>query len=320
MRSAEMRESKTAIIAALTGNLAIAVVKLIAAFITGSSAMTSEAIHSLVDTGNEVLLLLGMSRSKRLPDLDHPYGHGRELYFWSFVVAVAIFAVGGGVSIYEGIGHLLAPTVIEDPFWNYVVLAIAFVFEGISWLFGWRAFRKQLGNQGPLAAIHRSKDPTVFIVVFEDSAALVGLAIAFLGVFFGHLWSNPYLDGAASVLIGLMLALMSAFLAYETKGLLIGEGYDRKTLQELRQAIASDQAIARVNRLLTLFFGPDDVMLTVEVTFRDRTTVEEIREAAKRIREKVKAQHSEITRIYFASENMIDESGQDSLEPHGATD
>jgi cation diffusion facilitator family transporter len=315
-----MGESKTAIIAALAGNLVIAAVKLVAAVITGSSAMVSEAIHSLVDTGNQGLLLLGISRSKKPPDLEHPYGHGREIYFWAFVVAVAIFAVGGGVSVYEGIRHVISPVVIEDPFWNYVVLGCAFVFESISWFFGWRAFRMRLGKQGPLEAIHRSKDPTVFIVVFEDSAAIIGLAIAFLGVFFGHLWRNPYLDGAASILIGLMLALIAAFLAYETKGLLIGEGYDRKTLQELREIIKGDPAIDRINRLLTLFFGPDDVMLTVEVKFRDRLTTPDIRAAVKRIREKIRAQHSEIQRIYFAAENLVDESSDNALQPHSAAD
>jgi len=313
-----MGESKTAIIAALAGNLAIATVKLLAAAITGSSAMVSETIHSLVDTGNQGLLLLGISRSKKPPDLEHPYGHGREIYFWSFVVAVAIFAVGGGVSMYEGIRHVISPNVIEDPFWNYVVLGFALVFESISWFFGWRAFRTRLGNQGPLQAIHRSKDPTVFIVIFEDSAAILGLVIAFLGVFFGHLWRNPYLDGVASILIGLMLALIAALLAYETKGLLIGEGYDRKTLRELRETIGSDQAIERINRLLTLFFGPEDVMLTVEVRFRDRLTAVEIRAAVKRIREKIRAQHSEIKRIYFASEKMVDNSVDDAPRPHSA--
>lgn len=313
-----MVESKTAIYAALAGNLAIAAVKLIAAVITGSSAMVSEGIHSMVDTGNQGLLLLGLSRSKKPPDMEHPYGHGREIYFWSFVVAIAIFAVGGGVSVYEGIRHLLSPVVIEDPFWNYVVLGCAFVFESISWFFGWRAFRKKLGNQGPLQAVHRSKDPTVFVVVFEDSAALIGLVIAFLGVFFGHRLGNPYLDGTASILIGLVLATIAAFLAYETKGLLIGEGYGPKTIRELRSLIDSDEAIEHLDKLLTQFLGPDDVMLTAEVRFRDRLTTNEIREAVKRIRERITAKHSEIKRIYFAAEKMTDSAPDGNLRPHHA--
>lgn len=311
-----MGESKLAIIAAFVGNLAIAVVKFIAAYITGSSAMISEAIHSMVDSGNQGLLLLGLSKSKKPPDLEHPYGHGREIYFWSFVVAIAIFAVGGGVSAYEGISHVLAPAPIEDPFWNYIVLGSAFVFESISWFFGWRAFRKRLGKQSPLQAIHRSKDPSSFIVIFEDSAALVGLVIAALGVYFGHLLHNPYLDGAASILIGLMLALMAAFLAYETKGLLIGEGYDRKTLAQLRKTISDDQAIEHIDRLLTLFFGPEDVMLTVEVKFRERITTREIRAAVKRIKEKLIADHSELKRIYFAAAESGKSNSDSNLPPH----
>jgi cation diffusion facilitator family transporter len=311
-----MVESKTAIYAALAGNLAIAAVKLIAAVITGSSAMVSEGIHSMVDTGNQGLLLFGLSRSKKPPDMEHPYGHGREIYFWSFVVAIAIFAVGGGVSVYEGIRHLLSPVMIEDPFWNYVVLGFAFVFESISWFFGWRAFRKRLGHQGPLQAIHRSKDPTVFVVVFEDSAALIGLVIAFLGVFFGHRLGNPYLDGTASILIGLVLATIAAFLAYETKGLLIGEGYGPKTIRELHSIIDSDGAVEHLNKLLTQFLGPDDVMLTAEVRFRERLTTREIREAVKRIRERITAKHSEIKRIYFAAEKLTDSDQDGNLRPH----
>lgn len=298
-----MGESKIAILAALVGNLAIAVIKFIASYITGSSAMVSEAIHSLVDSGNQILLLVGLSKSKKPPDLEHPYGHGREVYFWSFVVAVAIFAVGGGVSIYEGVRHMLAPARIEDPFWNYAVLGSAFVFESISWFFGWRAFRNRLGNQGPLEAIRRSKDPTTFIVIFEDSAALIGLVIAFLGVFIGHELRNPYLDGLASLLIGTMLAMMAAFLAYETKGLLIGEGYDRNTLNQLHKIISSDPSIEHVNAVLTLFIGPEEVMLTAEVQFRDHLTAPEIRAAVQRIKTNVTTEYPEIKRIYFASKD-----------------
>ncbi len=300
-------ESKTAIYAALFGNLAIAITKLIAASITGSSAMVSETIHSIVDTGNEILLLLGLRLSKKRADIEHPYGHGRELYFWSLIVALAIFAVGGGVSLYEGIDHIRHPQMMADPFWNYVVLAFAFVFEGISWVFGWRAFRKSKGKQGIIEAIHTSKDPSTFIVTFEDTGALLGLLIAFLGVFLGHSLNNPYLDGIASILIGVMLSTMSAFLAYETKGLLIGEGYPRETLRALRALIATDQGVEHVNRVLTMFLGPNEVMLTIELRFRRELSFAEVRNAIARVKNLVREKHPEIKRIYFAAESLSEQ-------------
>jgi cation diffusion facilitator family transporter len=307
-------ESKIAIYAALAGNFAIAAVKFAAAYITGSSAMVSEAIHSLVDTGNEALLLLGISKSRKPPDEEHPFGHGREIYFWSFIVAEAIFAVGSGVSIYEGIRHLQHPLPPANPFWNYLVLGCAFTFESISWYFGWRAFRKIKLGYGPLEAIHRSKDPTMFIVVFEDTGALIGLVIAFCGVFLGRLLDNQYLDGIASLLIGAMLALMSVFLAYETKGLLIGEGFDRDTIKQLREMISRDQAVAHYSRIQTLFFGPNDVMLTIEAKFRDELSSKEIRAAIARIKEAVKESHPEIKRIYFAAESVTKNEPEEKID------
>ena len=306
-------QSRTSIYVALAGNLAIAAIKFVASFVTGSSAMLSEAIHSFVDTGNEGLLLLGIKKAQKPADHEHPYGHGREIYFWSFIVALAIFAVGGGLSFYEGLRHLTHPAPLKNPIWNYVVLGCSFVFEGISWIFGWKVFRKVKGERGILEAIHLSKDPTTFIVVFEDTGALVGLTIAFCGVFFAHLLRNPYLDGMASLLIGLMLGLMSVFLAYETKGLLIGEGFDRETLGRLREMIARDEAVEHVSRLLTLFFGPDDVMLTVEVKFRDELPSKQIRSAVARIKEKVRAEYHEIKRIYFAAESVTKNEPEEQI-------
>jgi len=307
-------ESKMAIYAALLGNLAIAVTKIIAASVTGSSAMLSESIHSLVDTGNEVLLLLGLHLSKRKADVEHPYGHGRELYFWSLIVALGIFAIGGGLSLYEGIRHIRYPEPMTDPFWNYVVLGFAFVFESISLVFGWRAFSRNKGRQGIIEAMHNSKDPTTFIVTFEDSAAILGLLIAACGVYFGHTLNNPYLDGVASVLIGLMLSLMSAFLAYETKGLLIGEGYPPQTLRRLRELIATDKGVERVNRVLTMFLGPEEVMLTIEVRFRRELSFEEVRISISRLKELVRDKYPEIKRIYFAAESLCDDDREKEEE------
>src|SRR4051794_25529644 len=197
--------SKAAVYAAIAGNLAIAVTKFIAAFVTGSSAMLSEGIHSVVDTGNGLLLLLGIRRSRKPPDPNHPFGHGKELYFWTLIVAILIFAVGGGMSLYEGLVHLRHPSELKDPTWNYLVLAVAAAVEGFAWSVAYRHLRKSGGRRNLWSAIRASKDPTTFTVLFEDSAALLGLLVAFLGVYLGHRLHNPYLDGAASVVIGVIL-------------------------------------------------------------------------------------------------------------------
>lgn len=199
-------ESRTAVIAALAGNLAIAVSKFVAAGITGSSAMLSEGIHSVVDTGNQGLLLYGLHASRKPPNASHPFGYGKELYFWSLITAVMIFAVGGGMSFYEGIRHLISPSPITDPTWNYVVIGTAIVFESLSWSVAFREFRDSMRDRGFLQTVHASKDPALFTVLLEDSAAIIGLLLALAGVGLGHWLANPYLDGAASVAIGVLLA------------------------------------------------------------------------------------------------------------------
>jgi cation diffusion facilitator family transporter len=306
--------SKIAIVAAIIGNVAIAVTKFVAAFFSGSSAMLSEGIHSLVDTGNGGLLLFGLRRSRKPPDFTHPFGHGKELYFWSLIVSITIFALGGGMSLYEGVTHLTHPQPLSAPFWNYVVLGCAFLFEGTTWLFGWKAFRLVKGRRGVLEAMHKSKDPSSFIVVFEDSGALLGLIIAFCGLFFGHQLNNPYLDGLASIIIGLVLALMSFFLAYESKGLLIGEGVERETLQRIRALVEADLGVEHVSRLLTMYFGPHEVMLTLEVKFRDELSAVGVRAAVARLQKSVRKEHPDITRVYFASESVAEESSDDATK------
>ena len=229
-------------------------------------------------------------------------------------MAITVFALGGGMSIYEGIWHLNHPAPLADPFWNYVVLGCAFCFEGATLLFGWKAFRTAKGNRGILEAMHKSKDPSTFIVVFEDSGALLGLAIAFCGVFFGHQLDNQYLDGIASIVIGLMLATMAFFLAFETKGLLIGEGVDRETLGRLRRVVESDPGVAHVSRLLTMYFGPHEVLLTLEVKFRDELSAVGVRATVARVQKNVRKEFSDITRIYFASESVAAEEPHDGRE------
>ena len=299
-------ESRLAIIAAIAGNIAIAITKFVAAGVTGSSAMLSEGIHSLVDTGNGGLMLLGIHKSQQAPDFEHPFGHGKELYFWSLIVAIAIFAVGCGMSMYEGITHLIHPEPIGKAAWNYAVLGFAVVFEGSSWVFGWKAFRSVRGRRGIFEAIRKSKDPSTFMVFFEDSAALLGIVIAFIGIFAGQQLHNPYADGLASIMIGLVLGCVSFFLAYESKGLLIGEGVDRETLRRLRTLVEKDDAVEHVSRLLTMYFGPHEVLLTLEVKFRDDLSMREVRNTIGRLQKSVKQEYPDITRIYFASESIAE--------------
>ncbi len=309
-------DSKTAIYAAIIGNLAIAVTKSVAAAFSGSSAMVSEAIHSVVDTGNGALMLLGVYKSQKPADFEHPFGHGRELYFWTLIVAILVFAVGGGMSLYEGITHLRHPTRSQGPVWNYAVLAIAAMFEGTSWFFGWKAFSLDKGKRSVLEAIHKSKDPTSFSVLLEDSAALIGLLFAFLGIFLGRQLDMPYLDGVASVLIGLLLCIVAVVIVYESKGLLIGEGLDRDTLAELRSLVQADPAVEHIQHLNTLYLGAHEVLLTIELHFHSDISAAEVRAAVGRLKSKIQVRHPDITRVFFGAESITEESQEDALGPH----
>jgi cation diffusion facilitator family transporter len=311
-------ESKTAIYAAMAGNLAIAITKFIAALVTGSAAMTSEAIHSLVDTGNGALMLLGVHKSQKPPDFDHPFGHGRELYFWTLIVAILIFGVGGGMSIYEGLRHLSSPSQLQSQTWSYAVIGVAAIFESASLFFGWRAFSVQRGKRGILEAIHTSKDPTSFSVLLEDSAALVGLLIAFLGIFLGRQFNRPYLDAVASVLIGVLLCAVAVLILYESKGLLIGEGVDREILNKVRKEIESDPAVEHLQALNTLYLGTNDILLTVELRFHSSISAVDVRRAVARLRRKIQIDYPDMTRIYFGAESIGDTSQLDELDHDGS--
>ena len=261
--------SKLVVYSALAGNLAIAVVKFGAAAATGSSAMLSEGVHSLVDTGNEVLLLYGMNRAARPPDADHPLGHGRELYFWSFVVALLIFAVGAGVSFYEGIIHLADPSPVERPALVFGVLAASFVFEGISWTIALREFRRAQGDCGFWEAFRRSKDLTTFMVLFEDSAALAGLLVAAAGVGLALSTGDPRWDGAASLVIGLILAVVAAILARESKALLIGERADPALSAGIRALAGGISGVGGVNAITTVQLAPEQIVVNLSIEFDD---------------------------------------------------
>ena len=292
-------ESRTAVIAAIAGNLAIAICKFVAAAFSGSAAMLSEAIHSLVDTGNGALMLVGMHRSKKPPDPEHPFGFSHELYFWTLMVGVLIFGLGGGMSILTGVMHIRSGEGIEDVGWNYAVLAIAAVFEGVSWWFGWKAFRGEMHGRGILETIRETKDPTTFSVLLEDSAALLGLVVAFFGIYFGNLLGVPWLDGAASIVIGILLCAVAAIMVNESRALIVGEGVSKATLEGIRRVICADPAIETVRRLRTLYFGPDDVMLVMEMKMRDDAEVGDVREATARVKKAIREKYPKIRRIYF---------------------
>ncbi|WP_267397042.1 MULTISPECIES: cation diffusion facilitator family transporter [unclassified Sphingomonas] len=276
---------------ALAANLGIGVAKFIAAAITGSSSMLTEGVHSCVDSGNQLLLLYGQHKAKRPADTAHPFGYGRELYFWAFVVAILIFAVGAGVSIYEGYRHIIEPEPLSNPLINYIVLAVSALLEGSSWFLAMREFAAKKGDTAWWSAIRRSKDPAGFIVLFEDSAALAGLAIAAAGVFASHALNDPRIDGVASILIGIILAAVAGLLARESKGLLIGERADPRVVATVRAIIEAHPAISSVNHVRTIHTAPDSIFAAVSADFVDSVTMGEgetmIEELEDRLREAV---------------------------------
>ena len=292
-------ESKTAVVAAIVGNLAIAVAKFAAAAFSGSAAMLSEAIHSLVDTGNDALMLYGIRRSAKPPDEHHPFGYGHELYFWTLVVGVLIFAVGGGMSIVSGVLHIVNRTAAEADVWNYAVLGVAAVFESISWYFGLRAFRKEQAGRGVIETIKVSKDPTTFSVLLEDSAALVGLALAFAGIYLSAALDMPSLDGASSIAIGVLLCVIALVMVYESKGLLVGEGVSRATAQGIRELITVDADVESVGKLATMYLGPDEVMLAVEVHFRPERSGDDRRRSITRMTRAIQDKYPRIRHVFL---------------------
>ena len=295
--------SKKVIIAALAGNALVSITKFIAAFYTGSSAMLSEAIHSVVDTGNQILLLYGLKRAQQPADKQFPFGHGKEIYFWSFVVAILIFAVGAGISIYEGIHSILVPSPIKNVFINYIVLIIAMLFEGAAWHFAFKEFTRAKGKWGYIEAVQRGKDPSMFMVLFEDSAAILGLLIAFFGILFGQITGNPYIDGIASIMIGLILAGTAIWLAYETKGLLIGESANQEIIDGIHQCAKTHPTVEHVNEILTMHMGPDFILVNISIDFSDSTIAGEIEKTIAAIDQQLKKQFPLIKRIFIEAES-----------------
>lgn len=294
-----MSSSKTPIYTALAANLGIAITKLAAALFTGSSAMVSEGIHSLVDTSNEVLLLLGISRSQKPADEKRPFGYGRELYFWSFVVSLLFFAMGGGFSIYEGIEHLRNPEQVKNPIWNYAVLAIAFIFDGLSFITAMKEFNRQRGATPFWQAVRESKDPTTFVVLFEDAADVIGILIAFTGILIGQLLHNPYLDGIASVLIGLLLTAVAIVLVRESRSLLMGETPDTAELNEVVKIVESNPAVNKVVKHLSSYLAPEEVIMAIKVNFNRDISSQDVTVAIEIIRGEIQAAYPHYKQLFI---------------------
>jgi len=295
--------SRKVIYAALIGNSLIAVTKFFAAMMTGSSAMLSEGIHSVVDTGNQVLLLYGLKRSERPADKNFPFGHGKEVYFWSFVVAILIFAVGAGISIYEGIHHILNPSPIKSPGMNYIVIALAMVFEGGAWYLAFRAFSRTKGRRGYIEAIRLGKDPSIFVVLFEDSAAMLGLAVAFIGIWLSQLTGSPYFDGLASIIIGLILGGTAIWLAYETKSLLIGESADEEVVRGVSELAKSFKEIVYVNEVLTMHMGPSFILVNLSVDFNDHVSSKVVEDVIAGLDREIKQKFPLVKRVFVEAES-----------------
>lgn len=292
------------VVAALVGNSLIATTKFAAASITGSSAMLSEAIHSVVDTGNQGLLLWGMKRAARPADERHPFGYGMELYFWTFVVAILIFAIGAGVALYEGFHKLVAPVPIQRPMVNYVVLVVAMGFEGAAWAVAFREFRRRKGaSLGYFKAMQLSKDPTVFTVLFEDSAAMLGLLAALVGLLLAEVLGDPVYDALASLVIGVILACTATLLAYESKGLLIGEAASREVLSGIQRILGQERAILSINEVLTMHLGPRDVLLTMSLDFADSLSSGDVEDTISRLETRIKGKYPEIARIFIEAQS-----------------
>ena len=303
----EPSESLGAIIAAILANIGVGIVKFIAAAISGSSAMVSEGIHSIVDSGNGLLLLFGMKRASRKPDIEHPFGYSHELYFWTLVVAVMIFALGGGFSIYEGLHNIVSigpDTTLGNPLMSYIVIGASVIIEGISLSVALRNFNKARGDVSPLRFIREAKDPSLFTVVLEDSAAELGLIVAFCGVFFGHLLNNPYIDAGASVVIGLILCVVATILLRETKGLLVGEGMHADEVFEIERMVEADPLVEECGRILTLYLGPDDLLITLDATFLPGSSRDDIDEAIDRIERSIVSKYPQAKRIFVENENI----------------
>jgi cation diffusion facilitator family transporter len=309
-----MAESRLAVYGAIAANVAIAVAKFAGAAVTGSSAMLSEGIHSMVDTGDGLLLLVGMNLSQRPADERHPFGYGKDLYFWSLIVAVLIFGVGGGVSVYEGILHVLEPVEMRDPFWNYVTLGVAFVFESASLAYAVHQFRQEAGGQSFTRALRHSKDPSLYTVIAEDSAALLGVVAAALGVWTSQAFEQPVLDGVASIVIGLLLCGVASLLIVQARKLLVGAAVNDETAREIRRIATDHGHVKRAAWPLTMYLGPEDVLLAMDIEFDPELPAEEVQDEINRIERAIRERYPRVKRIYIEARRVREVPAAQSIE------
>ncbi len=300
-----MAQSNSSIYGALIANASIAIIKFIAAFFSGSSAMLSEGIHSMVDTSNELLLLLGFKRSRRPPDKKHPFGYGQELYFWSLIVSILVFGLGGGMSIYEGISHISNPKPMEDVIWNYIVLGSAFIFESISITISIKGFLKHTHHKGNFfQKLLSSKDPGFFLVIYEDAADIAGLLIAFAGVILSCYFHEPLLDGLASILIGIVLTIIAIIMIIESHNLLIGESAEGYILEEVEHLLNNDDDVTAVQMPLTMQLSPEEILLALNLEFKKQLNGSEIVDSIHRLENLIKQKFPEIKHIYLEAGNL----------------
>jgi cation diffusion facilitator family transporter len=298
------KHTKVTIYVALAANIGIAVIKYIVAAVTGSSAMLSEGIHSTVDSGNELLLLLGLKRSQKSADKTHPFGYGKEQYFWSLMVAILLFSLGGCFAFYEGVNHIRHPRPLEDPLWGYIVLGVAFVFESISLAVSIHKFNLVRGDKGFWKELLLSKDPALFVVIFEDMAADLGIITAFAGMFLSHHFNNPFFDGFASVIIGLILSVMAVIMIIESKNLLIGETADPEIVKGINALVGKDVAVLRLDYPLTMHLSPNEILLALDVRFDKGLDMQQLAKTIRRLEGSIREKYPEIKKIYIEADEL----------------
>jgi cation diffusion facilitator family transporter len=297
-------DSRLAIAASIAANVLIAATKFTAAAVTGSSAMFAEGIHSLVDSADGTLLFIGKHQSRKPPDAAHPAGHARDLYFWSLMVAMVFFAVGGGVSVVEGIQRTMHPEPVRDVHWNYIVLGIATLFDGTSWIIAFRQFRKRAHGRGIIDEFRQSKDPTLYTVLLEDTADLTGIVLAFLGVYFGERFRMPALDGIASIGVGVVLSIVALLLITQTKSLLVGEGADPSVVAEIRRCVADESAILTATYPLTVHLGPHEIFVAIAAEFRHELRADAITAAVARVEADIRRAAPDVRHIYVEAASL----------------